>query len=93
MQQRVQIFHRRDTPSSATQLPIMTALHAEDLTLFVPILQDMASIVKPLFFPFGIFCTNCTIHFSVLPLPAVHNSTRKQKFLLGKPKQMCYDIK
>ena len=55
MQQRVQIFHRRDTPSSATQLPIMTALHAEDLTLFVPILQDMDSNVKPHFFPFGIF--------------------------------------
>ena len=55
MQQRVQILHRRDTPSSATQLPIMEALYAEDLTLFVPILQDMDSNVKPLFFPFGIF--------------------------------------
>ena len=47
MQQRVQILHRRDTPSSATQLPIMAALHAEDLTLFVLILQEMDGIVKP----------------------------------------------
>lgn len=47
MQQRVQILHRRDTPSSATQLPIMAALHAEDLTLFALILQDTNGIVKP----------------------------------------------
>lgn len=48
MQQRVQFFHRRDSPSSTTQLPIMAALHAEKLTLFVAILQDVIGKVKPL---------------------------------------------
>lgn len=48
MQQRVQFFHRRDSPSSTTQLPIMAALHAEKLTLFVAILQDAIGKVKPL---------------------------------------------
>ena len=35
MQQRVQILYRRQSPSSARQLPIMAALHAKNLTLFV----------------------------------------------------------
>lgn len=61
MQQRVQISHRRDSPSSATQLPIMAALHAENLTLFVAILQDIIGKVKPLLD----FCANRTkIFFS-----------------------------
>ncbi len=34
MQQRVQLFHRRLSPSSAVQLPITAALNAEQLTLF-----------------------------------------------------------
>lgn len=56
MQQRVQIFHRRDTPSSATQLPIMAALHAENLTLFSLILQDGKENVKPLLiFLYGLY--------------------------------------
>ena len=34
MQQRVRRFHRGQSPSSVRQLPIMTALHAENPTLF-----------------------------------------------------------
>ena len=34
MQQRVQMIRRRPQPSSAAQLPITVALHAENLTLF-----------------------------------------------------------
>lgn len=50
MQQRVQILHRRDTPSSATQLPIMAALHAEDLTLFDAYLTGLKWKSKAQFF-------------------------------------------
>ena len=46
MQQRVQIFHRRQTPSSAVQLPITATLNAEYLTLFVVIIQQMEGIVN-----------------------------------------------
>ena len=52
-------------PSSATQLSIMAALHAENLTLFVPILQEMDPIVKPLFAPFDIFVP--IVQFDFLP--------------------------
>ena len=55
MQQRVQIFHRRDTPSSATQLPIMTALHAENLTLFVLYLTGRKRKCKVFFISFLVF--------------------------------------
>ena len=83
MQQRVQILHRRDTPSSATQLPIVAALHAEDLTLFAPILQDTNGNVK-CFLIFLYQLTKCFFSlFSISLFP---------KFLLGKTKQMCYDI-
>ena len=46
MQQRVQILHRRHSPSSAAQLPITAALHAEDLTLFSCILHHIAKFVN-----------------------------------------------
>jgi len=46
MQQRAQVFHRRPKPSSATQLPIVAALNAENLTLLHPILHDTAENVK-----------------------------------------------
>ena len=49
MQQRVQIFHRRQRPSSAVQLPITATLYAEYLTLFGVIIHHMAANVNTLF--------------------------------------------
>ena len=49
MQQRVQIIRRRTMPSSAVQLPITAALHAENLTLFPCILHHLVIFVNPLF--------------------------------------------
>ncbi len=41
MAQRVRHPYRGETPSSVTQLPILTALHAGKPTLFVPIIHDL----------------------------------------------------
>lgn len=49
MQQRAQIPHRRPKPSSATQLPIVAALNAENLTLLHPILHETAGNVNTQF--------------------------------------------
>ena len=46
MQQRVQIVHRRHSPSSEAQLPITAALHADDLTLFSCILHHIVKFVN-----------------------------------------------
>ena len=50
MQQRVQIFHRRHTPSSAVQLPITATLNAEYLTLFAVIIQHLPAVVNREFY-------------------------------------------
>ena len=53
MAQRVRIPHRGQSPSSVTQLPILTALHARCPTLFLPIIHHMLEKVNRYFF---IFC-------------------------------------
>ena len=45
--QRVRMPHRGQSPSSATQLPILTALHARFPTLFVHIIQQSTQKVNP----------------------------------------------
>ena len=47
--QRVRIPPRGKNPSSVTQLPILTALHARIPTLFLLIIHDMAEKVNPQF--------------------------------------------
>jgi len=47
--QRVRIPHRGQGPSSVTQLPILTALHARFPTLFVIIIHEIPAKVNPLF--------------------------------------------
>ena len=42
-------------PSSATQLPILAALHARSPTLFVPIIQYLYKKVNPQFAKFAVF--------------------------------------
>ena len=46
MAQRVRIPHRGQSPSSVTQLPILTALHARSPTLFVHIIHDVIEKVN-----------------------------------------------
>ena len=53
MQQRVRTFHRGETPSSARQLPIMAALHAEGPTLSELILHEKGRFVNPFLKNFG----------------------------------------
>ncbi len=48
MTQRVRIPHRGQSPSSATQLPILAALHAGSPTLFPLIIHEENEKVKPL---------------------------------------------
>ena len=49
MAQRVRRPHRGQSPSSVTQLPILTALHAGFPTLFVPIIHDTVQNVNTFF--------------------------------------------
>ena len=49
MAQRVRIPHRGQGPSSVTQLPILTALHARSPTLFTPIIHEKIKNVNPQF--------------------------------------------
>jgi len=44
-----------ENPSSVTQLPILTALHARFPTLFVPIIQYLYEKVNPQFAKFTVF--------------------------------------
>ena len=46
MAQRVRIPHRGQSPSSVTQLPILTALHARSPTLFGVIILHNREIVN-----------------------------------------------
>ena len=46
MAQRVRTPHRGQSPSSVTQLPILTALHARLPTLFSHIIQQKTEIVN-----------------------------------------------
>ena len=46
MAQRVRIPHRGQSPSSVTQLPILTALHARCPTLFPDIIQHLLKKVN-----------------------------------------------
>jgi len=46
MAQRVRKPHRGQSPSSVTQLPILTALHARSPTLFPDIIQQGAKKVN-----------------------------------------------
>ena len=41
--------HRGQSPSSVTQLPILTALHARSPTLFFLIIHEIGSNVNPYF--------------------------------------------
>lgn len=57
MAQRVRTPHRGQCPSSVTQLPILTALHARFPTLFSHIIHHQAKKVNPQFTKIGdIFC-------------------------------------
>ena len=47
--QRVRKPHRGQSPSSVTQLPILTALHARFPTLFAVIIQYLMEKVNPQF--------------------------------------------
>ena len=49
MVQRVRIPHRGTSPSSVTQLPILTALHARFPTLFGPIIHHLSEKVNTYF--------------------------------------------
>ncbi len=49
MVQRVRNPHRGQGPSSATQLPILAALHARSPTLFLIIIQYDTAKVNPFF--------------------------------------------
>jgi len=49
MAQRVRIPYRGQCPSSVTQLPILTALHARCPTLFVCIIHDVSIKVNRFF--------------------------------------------
>ena len=49
MAQRVRIPHRGQGPSSVTQLPILTALHARSPTLFGNIIHYCGKKVNPQF--------------------------------------------
>ena len=49
MAQRVRKPYRGQSPSSVTQLPILTALHAGSPTLFGPIIHHIVQNVKTLF--------------------------------------------
>ena len=60
MVQRVRIPHRGTSPSSVTQLPILTALHARFPTLFVPIIHYLPKKVNTYFFQLACFPA---IHF------------------------------
>ena len=51
-------LHRGKNPSSVTQLPILTALHAEIPTLFAAIIHDYSINVNPLFAEKARFCQN-----------------------------------
>ncbi len=46
MAQRVRHPYRGETPSSVTQLPILTALHAGKPTLFLAIIHDFPAKVN-----------------------------------------------
>ena len=58
MAQRVRIPHRGQGPSSVTQLPILTALHARFPTLFAIIIHEVAEKVNR---KIQILETNCKI--------------------------------
>ena len=49
MAQRVRIPYRGQSPSSVTQLPILTALHARCPTLFALIIHHAPKKVNPFF--------------------------------------------
>ena len=64
--QRVRIPHRGYDPSSVTQLPILTALHARSPTLFVLIIHNKCLVVNGFFLILEIFnnlCDNVTEHW------------------------------
>ena len=52
MLQRVRTPHRGTSPSSVTQLPILTALHARFPTLFASIIQQIPKKVNIFFLDF-----------------------------------------
>ena len=62
MAQRVRKSHRGQGPSSVTQLPILTALHAGSPTLFPDIIHHTRTFVNPesgflaFFMDLGRFC-------------------------------------
>ena len=58
MAQRVRIPYRRQRPSSVTQLPILTALHAGFPTLFAFTIHDLQAIVNRFFENCGNFYHN-----------------------------------
>ena len=59
MAQRVRIPHRGQSPSSVTQLPILTALHARFPTLFEAIIHHLSKKVNRYFFIFINDCLAC----------------------------------
>ena len=73
MQQRVQMIRRRQQPSSAAQLPITAALHAENLTLLIRILHHHTKFVNPYFPNIGQFIVRFHAPDELRPLRAVVN--------------------
>ena len=71
MAQRVRIPYRGQSPSSVTQLPILTALHARRPTLFAIIIQQTFKKVNPFFliFPKTVICS-LTAPYNGLPVGA-----------------------
>ncbi len=55
MAQRVRIPHRGQGPSSVTQLPILTALHARFPTLFAVIIHHLKEKVNTYFLRFSLY--------------------------------------
>ena len=56
MAQRVRKSHRGQGPSSVTQLPILTALHARLPTLFMAIIHQRKKNVNTFFIPLQNSC-------------------------------------
>jgi hypothetical protein len=65
MAQRVRRSHRGHSPSSVTQLPILTALHAGFPTLFPHIIHHTRTFVNPISRFLGFFLPD-TIFYDIL---------------------------
>ena len=75
--------HRGQSPSSVTQLPILTALHARSPTLFVLIIHDTGGKVNPPFHIFLLCMLRSNLEDFRLGLEVIHSTWKKNsKFCL-----------